>query len=305
MKKTFKSILAAFMAVASMSVGAMPISANECTANTEANGDTRYISYNCITGEETIIDMSKYECDVTSVESNMPSTRVVIGPDGREKVEDTTIAPFKGIGYLYCEMPSSISGARGSCSAFAANAAITAAHVVWDSNCDEYAENIQITFARSDDYKPYGTVTAQPTEIIIPEQYKNTQSTNYDYAILVYGTTISNYRFGFTSKSSATSVGTNVTVTGYPKDASTAIKNPDPNSHCQWTASGSITASTTYTISYEIDTTGGQSGAPVYNTTNQIVGIHHGGNSTSNIARKIDSTLFNLMYQIRNGTYTG
>lgn len=304
MKKTFKSVFAAFIAVASMSVGVVPISANEYVTNTDTGSDTRYISYNCITGEESIIDMSKYECDVNSVESNMPSPRVVIGDDERKQVDDTTIAPYKGIGYLYCEKPSSISGSRGSCSAFASNAAITAAHVVWDSNCDEYAENIQITFARNGSSKPYGTITTQPTEIIIPEQYKNTQSTNYDYAILIYNTTISNYRFGFTSSASATSNGTTVTVTGYPKDTSTATGGTS-NSYFQWTDSDSIKASTTYTISYEIDTTGGQSGAPVYNASNQIVGIHHGGNSTANTARKIDSTLFNLMYQIRNGTYTG
>lgn len=264
-------------------------------------GDTRYISYNCATGEESIIDMSKYECDVTYVNSNMPSPRVVIGEDKRKLVSDTTVSPYKGIGYLYCEKPSSTEGSRGTCSAFASNAAITAAHVVWDSDSDEYAQNIQLTFARNGSSKPYGTITTQPTEIIVPEQYKNTQSTNYDYAILIYGTTISNYRFGFKANVSS---GTAVTITGYPKDTSTATGGTS-NSYQQWTASGSLTASSTYTVSYTIDTTGGQSGAPVYNASNQIVAIHHGGNSSSNTARKLDSALFNLMYQIKNGTYTG
>lgn len=302
MKKTFKSVLAAFMAVASISVGTIPVSANEYTTNSETNGDTRYISYNCITGEETIIDMSKYECNVTSVESNMPSTRAIIdGSDERSRVPDTTIAPYKGIGFLRCNKPSSSSASRGTCSAFAANAVITAAHVVWDSNYNKYAENIEISFAMDgSNKKPYGTVTTQPSQIIIPENYKNTQSTDYDYAILVYDTTISSYMFGFTSTAD---VGVYVIVTGYPKDTSTAPGGTS-NSYYQWTSYGSIESLTTYTISYKIDTTGGQSGAPVYNIYNQIVGIHHGGNSTMNKARKIDSTLFNLMYQIRNGTYT-
>lgn len=99
-------------------------------------------------------------------------------------------------------------------------------------------------------------------------------------------------------------IGTAVTITGYPKDTSTATGGSS-NSYQQWTASGSLTASSTYTVSYTIDTTGGQSGVPVYNASNQIVAIHHGGNSSSNTARKLDSTLFNLMYQIKNGTYTG
>lgn len=149
-----------------MSVGVIPISANEYVANTETDSDTRYISYNCITGEETIIDMSKYECDVTSVESNMLSPRVVIDEDERKQVDNTTIAPYKGIGYLYCEKPSSTSGSRGTCSAFAPNAAITAAHVVWDSNCDEYAENIQISFARNNSSKPYGTLQLSQLKLL-------------------------------------------------------------------------------------------------------------------------------------------
>ena len=89
----------------------------------------------------------------------MPAPRVVIGSDTRTVVSDTTTSPYKGIGYLYCEKPSYTTGSRGTCSAFAANAAITAAHVVWDSNNDEYAEKIEISFAKNGTLEPYGTIT--------------------------------------------------------------------------------------------------------------------------------------------------
>ena len=72
----------------------------------------------------------------------------------------------------------------------------------------------------------------------------------------------------------------------------------------QWTHSGTVTAVDSSTIRYTIDTTGGQSGAPVYTNNNIIVAVHHGGNSNYNTAKRIDNDLFSLMKSIREGTYT-
>lgn len=275
------------------------LSSITATADFPTN-NTRYISYDLSTGEETIIDTRAYQCDVDSVESNMISRREVIGSDERTLVTDTTISPYKGIGYLQAHKPSQADNvsSRGTCSAFSKNAVLTAAHVIWDSKANAPAISYKISFAKNDSVLPYGTITLKPTKVIIPEQYKNTGSASYDYAIILYNTTISNYTFGF---SKAATTGDVVTVTGYPQDVSTA--GGTTKDHRQWTHSGNIISSSESTISYKIDTSGGQSGAPVYNASNKIVAVHHGGTSISNTARKLDTSLFNIMYQIRNGTY--
>lgn len=314
-----KKITAAAMAATIGLIGASSVAFaedKELAKNTEKYEDrnivesTRYISYNLATGEERIIDIIPDYSGDDVVESNMlieagniggqAGLNVVIGNDNRNIVSDTTVSPYKAIGYL--SVTKNGSNHRGTCACFASNAALTAAHVVWDSANSVAATNYSISFGRNGNVYPYNTITEQPVEIIIPEEYKNTGSTQYDYAILLYddNTTISYYKFGF-GKTLTTS--THITVTGYPKDTSGATGGSS-NSYQQWTDNGYVTSLGTSTISYTIDTTGGQSGAPVYKDNNVIVAVHHGGNSTANTAKRIDDDLFSLMKSIKEGTYS-
>ncbi|MBE6845652.1 MAG: trypsin-like serine protease [Ruminococcus sp.] len=289
------------------------LSSTVSAANYRRNdSSTRYIAYDCKTGEETIIDIKLDVSGINYVEAESDdeilytttktNARVVIGDDERETISDTTVSPYKGIGYLTCTKNEETE--RGTCAAFAKNAVITAAHVVWDKGDTDKTERIiEISFGRNGDNYPYGTITDDPVKIIIPEEYKENSSTEYDYAIILYSedVTISSYRFGF-SKNATES--TNVSVTGYPKNTSTAeSENASSNSFMQWTHSGKITKVNASTIQYKIDTTGGQSGAPVYTDENRIVAVHHGGNSTRNSARRIDDYLFSIMKSIKDGTY--
>ena len=69
-----------------------------------------------------------------------------------------------------------------------------------------------------------------------------------------------------------------------------------------WSMSGSIAASGTFKLSYYIDTTGGQSGSPVYKNDGnyRCVGIHTNYNSLGyNQAERIDESLFDIMNQYR------
>ncbi len=309
MKKLAKLIT--IFAVAA-TIGGTTLSSTISAANyRRSDSGTRYIEYDCETGEETIIDIKPDISGIEYVEAESDdereysnsqiSTCAIIGDDERETISDTTVSPYKGIGFLSCTKDG--ANKRGTCAAFAKNAAITAAHVVWDSDNEEVATNIKISFGRNGDNYPYGTITTKPVKIIVPEEYKENGSTDYDYAIILYSEdiTISSFRFGY-SKNVTTS--TNVNVTGYPKDTSTAEGDEaTDNSFMQWTHSGIVTKVNTSTIRYTIDTTGGQSGAPVYTDEYKIVAVHHGGNSSSNSAKRIDSNLFSLMKSIREGTY--
>lgn len=269
------------------------------SADHYANNSEKYIAYDCITGEETVIDTLDYVCDVDSVEATSPSTFAIIGSDERTVVKNTAVTPYRGIGYLSVQEASG-KKVRGSCAAFSKNAVLTAAHVVWDADANQLGKHFEITFAKNGSSAPYGTVTKQPRKIIYPSSYATHPTTPDDYAILLYDTDISGYAFGF-SKTIAT--GNPVTVTGYPKDAASA--GGTSNESRMWTHTGKVTSTSASTINYNVDTTGGQSGAPVYDSTNKIVATHHGGSSSSNSARRLDAELFNIMHQIRNGTFAG
>lgn len=87
-------------------------------------------------------------------------------------------------------------------------------------------------------------------------------------------------------------VGTNIVVRGYPVEKNAQM----------WSMSGTIAASATHKLSYYIDTTGGQSGSPVYknNGDYQCVGIHTNYNNLGfNQATRIDESLFDIMNQYR------
>ena len=90
----------------------------------------------------------------------------------------------------------------------------------------------------------------------------------------------------------SSSLGTGIVVRGYPVEKNAQM----------WSMSGSIAASGTFKLSYYIDTTGGQSGSPVYKNDGnyRCVGIHTNYNSLGyNQAERIDESLFDIMNQYR------
>lgn len=80
-------------------------------------------------------------------------------------------------------------------------------------------------------------------------------------------------------------------IRGYPGDHGIQL----------WTHSGKIIADTGKTLRYTIDTAGGQSGAPIYSSDNQVWGIHvrYADGGTDRIIRnegvKINEQLFRMI----------
>ena len=94
--------------------------------------------------------------------------------------------------------------------------------------------------------------------------------------------------FGYASNSG--SIGTNVTISGYPGD-----KNPYTNDRNQWKMRGKLTLVTSNRLWYLIDTYVGQSGAPIYNDNRTVIGIHSSGYTVTNAGTKISAAIFNHM----------
>ena len=106
-----------------------------------------------------------------------------------------------------------------------------------------------------------------------------------DYALVKLNRTVGSQTGWFGYGYEQTSVGTKVRITGYPGE-----KN-----QTQWYMSGNIFAQSQYRLWYTIDTTPGQSGAPIYLPTYIAVGVHTDGLVTWNGGKRIHEDMFNWM----------
>lgn len=89
-------------------------------------------------------------------------------------------------------------------------------------------------------------------------------------------------------------VGSNATVTGYPKEVQSYT-----NSYQMWTHTNKLTSLSNNMWHYSIDTTGGNSGSPIYIDNQYVIGIHAYGGTSSNSGRVMDQPLFNFFMNYR------
>ena len=99
-------------------------------------------------------------------------------------------------------------------------------------------------------------------------KYVKSENSNYDWGLLEFTSNIGSQTGYFGASWTTDSlVGTWVVLRGYPAEKSA----------CLWTMSGKIATSGTFKLGYYIDSTGGQSGSPIYKVTNgnyQFVLLH-------------------------------
>ena len=80
-------------------------------------------------------------------------------------------------------------------------------------------------------------------------------------------------------------VNSNVEVIGYPGDKDFGT---------MWGGTGKIT-STTNRIEHTVDTFEGQSGSPILNSSNQVLGVHRGGTTSIGYGVKMTTNLYNYL----------
>lgn len=272
------------------------------TSNAEdANSD--FISNNVIdTSQLSPEELFNYYMEVGEVPpvydaEDEISTHVVIQTDERTKVENTKVIPYKYIGRLHIKNNGKTYHA--TCAAFAKNAVLTAAHCVYNGSTNQFKEFVKIEFGLNNDTS-CKIISTKPTKIIVcPDFIDGDHTEKSDWAIIYYEDNILNGALGF---STGISTDTRITVTGYPGKGSAG----DNTGKEQYTCSGNVLDFNTQYFKYDADTTGGQSGSPVYNSNNYIVGVHHGGSSSQggNYAARVKGELYTTMNAIRTGTYT-
>ncbi|AGL47882.1 trypsin-like peptidase domain-containing protein [Streptococcus suis] len=227
--------------------------------------------------------------------TNLPSSEVIIGTDDRQYLSDTTSTlnkkmvriTFEGLNEHGQRIVGSGSGVMIS-----KDIVLTAAHCVYNSRNKEYYQNVKVvpsaTWNGETFTAPLGYSVAQETEVL--SGYLTGDSTQ-DIGVIKLQSSLGNQTGYLEIAVQQANVGQYIKTIGYPGDRLG-----------MYLSEGKIISSSGSTITYNLDTSGGQSGSPILNEANQIIAIHYAGNQTEqyNIARLITPDVQQLIESVNS-----
>ncbi|MBL8498128.1 MAG: serine protease [Nitrosomonas sp.] len=213
---------------------------------------------------------------------------VIIGKDDRKRITNTTNDPWQRICALRITFPSGKTY-RGTGFFIGARTVATAGHCVYLHNQGGWARKVEVIPGANDSTKPYGSSESMTFRSV--KGWVNSKKPEHDYGCIVLPAGAFGEKklgkFGYASPSGETLLTKSAILFGYPGDKPFAQL---------WGMRRKIKTVTGKTLIYELDTVGGQSGAPVYiklNGKRYVIGIHNYGNSSGNSATRITPAVFN------------
>lgn len=227
------------------------------------------------------------EVDETVASEAAAALEVIIGRDDRVRIRSTTNTPWRRYCALRITFPSGRTF-RGSGSLIGSRAVLTAGHCVFMRAEGGWARSVEVIPAMDGATRPFGSARSSNLRSVVG--WTRDQNPEYDYGCIILpqgafgGRNLG--RFGFAALNSTVLLAKPVVLAGYPGDKPFAEL---------WGMSRRIKRVTPRTLVYDIDTVGGQSGAPVYlkrNGKRLIVGIHNYGASTGNSATRVIPSVY-------------
>ncbi len=195
----------------------------------------------------------------------------VIGADSRERVLETELFPWRMVCALSMIAPGG-GGAIGTGWLAGPRTIVTAGHCVHHQGFfGGWAESIEVSAGRDGSEFPFGTVTA--TRMSSLDRWVDTADPDFDIGCIHLEESLGDQTgfFGFASLPPAELETHLVNISGYPSDRGGGQE--------QYFHANRVLQVTDRRVFYDIDTFGGQSGAPVWiqegqNEPPQVVAIH-------------------------------
>jgi V8-like Glu-specific endopeptidase len=219
---------------------------------------------------------------------HQPLMEVIIGTDDRRQVGNTSDYPWRCITSLRI---TAHDGSAWIGTGWLVNRRLllTAGHCVYMADHGGWVQQIEVIPGRQGDTFPSGSCVA--TNFRSVHGWIDDGNRDYDYGAIIlgedcrYGDTLG--WFGYQVRSDGDLQNLTVNISGYPGDKPAGT---------QWFLSGTIKSVNDRTFEYDIDTAGGQSGAPVWamlsDGSRYAVGVHTNGATGGNSATRITQEVF-------------
>lgn len=212
---------------------------------------------------------------------------VILGKDDRVRIQKTSEIPWRRICALRITFPTG-SVYRGTGFFIGPRTLATAGHCVYLHGQGGWARKIEVIPGANGSDRPYGS--AESSQLRSVGGWVNGKRPESDYGCIVLpsgafgGRNLGQFAVGVLSPKAL--VAKPAVLAGYPGDKPFAE---------MWGMARKIKTVSPTTLTYDIDTVGGQSGAPVYikrNGTRTVVGIHNYGAVTGNSATRVTSDVY-------------
>lgn len=226
--------------------------------------------------------------DAEALAQQIEALEVVIGKDDRVRVNNTTVIPWKRICHLKI-LTTDGKSYLGTGFFVGPRTILTAGHCVYIHGHGGWPRQIVVTPGRNDMAEPFQKFTATAFRSV--QGWVTNKSRNFDYGVIQLpknaNVSPSIGAFGFGQFQDQFLLNKRLNTAGYPGDKPSGT---------MWFNGRKAKGVTSRTITYDIDTAGGQSGSPVWfkGTDGQriVVGIHTNGASTGNSATRISKPVF-------------
>ena len=230
---------------------------------------------------------SGMEVDEAFVEEAAAQIEVIIGTDDRIRIPATTLVPWRRYCALRITFPNGATY-RGTGFFIGPRTVATAGHCVYLHNQGGWARKIEVIPAANGPLRPFGSANAISLRSVVGWVTGKKPECDYGCIVLPQGAFAGRNLgcFGFAAFTPAQLLAQNAVLAGYPGDKPFAEL---------WGMSRKIKTVTTNTLVYDMDSMGGQSGAPVYikrDGQRYVVGIHNYGASTGNSATRVTLSVF-------------